>query len=540
MASATPVAIRGAASAAPATALIDRPALAFALAAVALAATAGSLGLLEPTETRYAEIARELRAGGDWLIPRLDGIAHLHKPPFAYWAAALGMTAFGENSWGARLPVAAASACTLAFTWNAVRRRFAGLSVSASLALWMLATMAAPFVLGRALATDPFLTAATTGYWAFAPSPAAIALLGLGFLIKGPVVFVPTLMPVLACAAWERSRAPLELLGSAWSWAGFAAIGLPWFVLAEMRVPGLFAYLVGNQIWERFAAHVHHREGPAWYFVAVLAAGSLPWSAALAAGVVRAWRRREREESRLLLAWLFVPIAFYSFSGSKLPAYILPCFPAAAALAALGLQPVGRGVRWATGIGIGLLAVAAVVAGPRLLSAGHAGRVGPLPPLVGVGLALWVAAAGFVIRARTAWAALALLAGWIAMPFGLARYEGPLGSPRPLATLLEENRTPGEPVVEYRHFNAGLPFYLRQPVRLLDVERELFFAPQQARAAVFLTADSLAPMVARHGRVWVLAPGRTAASLADSLGLVYRPTAAWRRHTLGFLEAVSR
>src|SRR5207253_472373 len=135
------------------------------------------------------------------------------------------------------------------------------------------------------------------------------------------------------------------------------------------RVPGLLGYLLGDQIWQRFAAHVHHREGPPWYFAAVLAAGSLPWTAALAAGIARAWRERAREESRLLLAWAFVPLVFFSFSASKLPAYLLPCFPAAAALAAIGLERAGRALRLTTAATLGLLAVAGATLGPRLMAA---------------------------------------------------------------------------------------------------------------------------------------------------------------------------
>ena len=526
----------------------ERPVVALSVAFAALLATAPMFGLFEPTETRYAAIAHEMLATHDWLVPHLNGIAHLHKPPFAYWAAALGLALFGENEWGARLPVAIVTLCTLALAALAVRRRFATLALSPALTIGILATMALPFALGRTLATDPFLAPTVAAFWALAPSPVAIAALGLGFFIKGPVVLVPTLLPVLVAAGWARrlrpagTRAPtpLRLLGPGWSWSLFLCLALPWYLVVATRVPGVLGYLVGNQLWQRYATHVHHREGPAGYFVVVLAAGALPWTAAVAVGLARTWRERAREESRLLLAWVVVPVVFFSCSGSKLPGYVLPCFPALAAFAAMGLERAGRGHRGATALTLGLLVAAGAGFGPRVLaslSGATAADAVALPALAYVGLALWAIAAMAMLWARPALVALVVLAGWVVLAAGLARFEGPLGSPRPLARMLIENREAGEPVIEYRRINAGLPFYLGERVRLLEVHRELFFTPTDARNAAFVTVDSLAPMLAVHRRAWLLAPGREGESLADSLGFTYRRVSVWRRQTLGIIEA---
>ena len=517
--------------------LFDRPLTPFILAALAFVVTAGAFGLLEPTETRYAEIAREMRASGDWLVPRLNGIAHFDKPPFAYWAAAAGMSVFGENSWGARIPVALASLFTLAFAWVAARRRFAGLAAQPALVIGVLATMALPFALGRTLAADPFLAAAVAGFWALAPSPAAIALLGLGFFIKGPVVFVFTLAPLLAAAAWGRSREPLRLLAPGWSCALFAGIALPWFIVVAIRVPRLFGFFVGSELWRRYATHAHHREGPPWYFIVVMVGGALPWTGAVIAGLARTWRDRWQAESRLLLAWLIVPFVFFSCSGSKLPAYVLPCFPAIAMLAASGLEHAGRALRWTTATTLLALPVAGMIAGPSLLARAVGAPPGPiaaLPVLVSVGLALWALAALFITGARAPTATMIVLVGWLALAFGLARYESPLGSPRALAELLQQQRGPGEPVVEFRKFNAGLPFTLREQVRMLDVDRDTAFTTGAELARVMITRDSLVALAQRSDRVWLLAPGREGAALSHALGLDYQRVATWRGSTLGF------
>ena len=517
---------------------LDRTRVALACLALALGLTAGLMGLFEPTETRYAEIAREMRASGDYLVPRLNGIAHFHKPPLAYWFTALGMAVCGVNEWGARLPVALASLLTVAFTALAARRTFAPLGVRPGLAVWVLGTTALFIGIGRSLASDPFLAATVAGFWALAPSAWAPALLGAGFVVKGPVVLMPTLVVVLAVAALSRDRAPLAWLGPARAWWWFAAIGVPWYLIVAARTPGLLHYLFADQLYARYATTEHQRGGPPWYFIAVLIAGALPWTPALIAGIARTWKDRAALEARLLLTWLALPLIFFSFSGSKLPAYLLPLFPAVALLAARGLEPDLKPARWSIAALLVLVALAGWALGPSSL--GRAVGIRPpqsfvLPLAAHAGLACLVLAAFFMARERLATAALCVTVGAAALLFGLARYDAALGSPRGLVRVAAENRAPGEPVVEFSRFDAGLPFYLREPVRLLEVPRESGFSEPEARARIFVTRDSLGALAAAHGRVWLLGPEGATAALARELDLRWQPMARWRSNTLGIL-----
>ena len=136
----------------------------------ALLATAGAPGLFESTETRYAEIAREMLASRDWLVPHLNGIQHFHKPPLAYWAAGAGMALFGVNAWGARIPVALATLISLLCVARLTERRFATLEVAPSRVVWVTGSMVMFAVIGRALSADPFLTLSVLLYWTLAPS----------------------------------------------------------------------------------------------------------------------------------------------------------------------------------------------------------------------------------------------------------------------------------------------------------------------------------------------------------------------------------
>jgi hypothetical protein len=57
----------------------------------------------------------------------------------------------------------------------------------------------------------------------------------------------------------------------------------------------------------------------------VLFGGLFPWSIFIPRAVILLWKKREM---RLLLIWSCVVFTFFSVSGSKLPPYILPLFPA--------------------------------------------------------------------------------------------------------------------------------------------------------------------------------------------------------------------
>ena len=82
----------------------------WALAALLALLWFGNLGLrslTDPDEGRYAEIPREMLSTGDWVIPHLNGIQYLEKPPLQYWATAALYSAFGVHPWVSRLYTAA-------------------------------------------------------------------------------------------------------------------------------------------------------------------------------------------------------------------------------------------------------------------------------------------------------------------------------------------------------------------------------------------------------------------------------------------------
>jgi len=464
--------------------------LAWLVPAGVILASCGWLGLIEPTETRYAEIAREMLASRDWLIPHLNGIPHFDKPPLAYWCSAVGMAILGVNEWGARVFAALAAGFTLWFTAKIARHEgregpaFTGADAAAvaatvddsararaTLAPLILASTFLFFAISHQLAADIFLTAVVAGFYAAVLDPRArrtlwpFVALGLGFLTKGPVVFITTLLPVLLAAAWARDGALVRWLGNLWGWLVFAVIALPWYLAVVVATRGLLPYFLHHQLWERYATMTHHRPGPIYYFLVVILVGTLPWTwAAFREWSRAAWGGARRAASDALLAsWILLPLVFFSFSGSKLPAYILPLYPGLAVLAS----------RWP--------------------SPARAGR--------------WLKVAGITF---------AILVAALA---AVTPFDDRLGSPKAIAQKLKDSRRAGEPVVEYGTFNAGVPFYLRETVPMLDVTRDLEFEAPAARAGTILSRDEFRRMVQVRGSGWVVGNQAATEELAKALGL---------------------
>ena len=95
----------------------------------------------------------------------------------------------------------------------------------------------------------------------------------------------------------------------------------------------------------------YHHPQPVYFYPIIILMLSLPWTVhlILALARTRRWEWRAHDSLSVVrlfaLAWLLLPIIFFSFSGSKLPGYILPSLPAAALLASDRLRLV-RDSKW--------------------------------------------------------------------------------------------------------------------------------------------------------------------------------------------------
>jgi 4-amino-4-deoxy-L-arabinose transferase len=306
----------------------------------------GSMGALESTDARYLEIAREMRATGDVLVPRLAGVPHLDKPPLAYWAACAGFALFGVGELGGRFFEQMALLATAAVLCAWARRRMSPrAAVGAGLAL-----VATPVVFGasRGLATDLFqllfLTPAllllyegTRGRGSSLGVALAGALLGASMLAKGPIALLLAAAVLAPYLVLTRGRTRLPLAGVALGLLLFAALGLPWYVGRIADDPARLRFFVLEQLFGRVTGGAGHPHGPV-YLVARWPLLLLPWTPVVALvlgrGLRRAWRGEADSFELFVLLWALVPVAVFSLPATKLLSYLLPAAPATALLVA--------------------------------------------------------------------------------------------------------------------------------------------------------------------------------------------------------------
>ncbi len=337
-----------------------------ALILLARLVTLGAYPLIDPSESRYAEMARKMAETGNWVTPQIDyGVPFWGKPPLSVWLNAINVEILGVGEFSVRL---SAFLLALGVLWMvrrlAVSRRGPPAGSARAPEDWaaptMLAGMLLFFVMAGSVATDQALvfglTLALGSFWLALHTPGVLkgylffVGLAIGLLSKGPVALVLAGLPI---GLWVLLRNAWSLIWERLPWikgtALMLALALPWYLLAEHRTPGFLEYFLIGEHWKRFtekgwtgdlygSGHAHPL-GTIWLF---WLAGALPWSLIFIATLVQAVRRAQvrglfasADGWRLYcLLWMLSPLLFFTASANLIVTYALPALPGCALLLA--------------------------------------------------------------------------------------------------------------------------------------------------------------------------------------------------------------
>ncbi len=474
----------------------------------------GFRGLFNPDEGRYAEIPREMLVSGDWVIPHLDGLVYIEKPPLQYWATAIGYVLFGQTDWSARLYTGLSGLATVLLTAAFARRLWgpaagwrSGIMLGSSLIVMLLShqlTLDMSLTLYTTLTLVAFCIAQDAGTeprhrtrWMWLAWTGAAA----AFLTKGLIAGVLPMLTLALYSVLQRDFGVWRRLGIAGGLPLFLLLAAPWFVLIQHRLPQFFDFFVVREHFQRFATRLEDRYQPWWFFLEILAIGCLPWISPTVRALVTGWRasrpRGSFDARRLLWVWSIVVLVFFSASDSKLIPYILPMFPALALLT--GTAPEERLRRDLRATALGLLAAAVVFAVgaallPRFL---HDPARAPYfldirTPLVLIAVTLAIGGCAARLQRGSSLALTTTIGASSYAAFAGVLWAASLLTPvYSGATLMPQLRpllAPETPIYSVRTYDQSLTFYLQRTVTLVDWRGELDFGltlePQKGIASL--------------------------------------------------------
>ena len=451
----------------------------------------GGYGLIEPDEGRNAEVAREMAATNNYVLPHLNGLPYLDKPVLFFAAVAAAIEVFGVNEFSARLASLLLGLATAALTgWFALR--FWGRDAAVVAAT---ATATAPLALGlsRIVIMDTMLSffvvlALVCFFFAVenrtsSPSEAPIrwpwffwtliawGAMGLGVLTKGPVAFAVPLLVAAPYAIWRRaSLAVWHPLGPVLMFA----VVLPWVWAVSREIPNFLHYVVVTETWARMTTDELRRTEPVWFFLPVLFAGTFPWSIVALSNFRSKDVSRGSADRRLrlyLLLWLVVPLIIFSLSRGKQEQYMLPLVPVVALLVASRWKGRPKGVRVA-GASWGILGLAMLIVAALDVPGLDTDRVSTevaVRTAIGFGVAALVGAAiaWFGASRRRQLAVIGLALPLMAFPVvsaGVLESVAADRSARGLAMEIESHLGPDTELLWIESFAAGASFYLERSI----------------------------------------------------------------------------
>lgn len=355
------------------------------MAAFAYVAMAAGWPKFSRAEVFFAECVREMFQTDNMVTPLYHGTPFFDKPILSYWLIACSYKLFGVSHLAARVPSIFAALATVAATALATNKLFgpragtlagavlasafmflsfsnmcmsdmtlvffdtvtlillyAGTSLAARARAQSLDTVAAP-----ANVSQPLMLGSDSQsnicFWLASLSA------GLAFLTKGPVgIALPGLTYVLYLTITKQWKVLKPVTHVAAGLLIMTLAAVPWFLAAfRENGAGALGYFFIRENLQRFAGSTYDTHRPLWFMLTSLLSGFLPWSIFLPFAFKRSlehWRGGvnsvEGRKHLFLWLWIATVTVFFSLSRGKIDYYVLPVYPAAAAVVGLYLSEI--------------------------------------------------------------------------------------------------------------------------------------------------------------------------------------------------------
>lgn len=304
----------------------------------------GAYPLLEPDETRYVTMARDMFTSGNYLTLYLNGEYFFEKPPLFFWLESLSFWFFKDISeFTARFPVVILSLLPLGLLFSLSEKvknqKFAFLNSA------ILLTTLEYVLITKIAMLDSVLTSLVSSsvlcyFFTFFVSEenkkyfwySCYILMGLAVLAKGiPGVVIPAGTILAGTIIFRTYKETLKNMPV--GIVLFLIIALPWHIIMLLKHGSLFfnEYIIKHHLMRFLGAEVIHRNEPVYFYFVTLLWGLFPWIFSLLSSL-RKPRKFNLENGYdkflvLNITAILVILVFFSCSGAKLITYILPVYP---------------------------------------------------------------------------------------------------------------------------------------------------------------------------------------------------------------------
>ena len=297
-----------------------------------------------PDETRYSEVAREMIANHDFIVPYVNGIVFFHKPPLVYWIIDVFMSVFGQNTCGARLANPFLVLVCMLFVYFVVNKVLQSKVVALLSVIITLTTVLVLFV-GRYLNIDMgiavFLNLTMLSYWLSLKYDddykmssfwllMAFVFSGLAVMTKGLVGIV---FPMAIVGLYSITMNEWRRLIDIRLYIGLFIVGiisLPWILLVDQQYPGFAYYYVVVQQILRYSTDEQSRDVSKIFYLLVFTGAFFPWFGFLPQAFKEFFskagfkNRKQNKNSWFLFIWGTFIFVFFGVSRSFLFGYLAP------------------------------------------------------------------------------------------------------------------------------------------------------------------------------------------------------------------------
>jgi len=443
--------------------------------------------LLNPDESRYSEVAREMLATGDFITPRLNNIIFFDKPILYYWLQTISIRWFGLNEWALRFFPTLFGIVGCLFTYitgHSLFSRRVGIYSAAILAsspLYYLASHYANMDLEVAVMITAclscFIVAIQKNYqkqrgWLMY---LAYFFSALAILTKGLIGIV---FPTMIIGLWILITGQWQIVKEMRLFRGFIIILLiisPWFYLVQSANPNFFHYFFTVQHIERFLSSDFNSQTPFWFYIPIISLGSFPWLFLFISSILHYTKNILKNPNLLfLLIWFFLILVFFSLPKSKLVGYILPVFPALSLITGYYLtQNIQTLKKWSIRIIIicnfFLIALLLALALKYPLISGlPAPNPAILLSVILLILNLSILVAYIRTNIETTWHTVMFAATIGILGLCLILPKLPLPTNKPLIEKILAIKQPDDKLIGYFHYFYDLPIYSQQTITVVD------------------------------------------------------------------------